>query len=654
MGLAQPLLRVEVPGEGYHRQPDLLSGRVSRAHRRARLRARHRRRAASRRPISSRAGRIRSPRSAGASAARRARRRAAAAASRGSTTTAASSAPDRPIAIRALKRFACERAGVEARPAERRARRGARPTCREVCADAEEMAALLRALVRRAASRRRTGERVAIIGAGPAGLSGRARSGADGLLARWSSRASRSPPGMLAVGVPEYRLPRELIRREVAVIEALGVEIRCGVTVGRGRLASPSCAATHAAVIIAVGAKRSRAPRPAGRARARASTAASICCARWRSASRSTSGSDVVVDRRRQRRLRRRAHACCARSPTTRRARRRGCPARAASASCRSRRSRRCRPTRSRFVEGDEEGIERLNGWGPVEIERDACGRVTGVRFRRCLRVYDDAPALRARLRRRRSAARSPATPCCSPSGRRRTSRSSTTAAPTSSELRPGWPKVDPRTLATTAPGVFVAGDLAHGTRLLIDAVASGKKAARSVYRYVTGREHRDRRRSTAHLAARRATAASAATRRFAASRSRRSRADERLRRSGARRSRSATTRARRVREASRCLDCGVTPVFDGTRCVLCGGCVDVCPTLVPEARAARRPRADAPTCDAPIDAALGPGRRPRRELRDPQGRRPLHPLRAVRHALPGRTPSRWSACSSRTTWRTA
>ena len=32
-------------------------------------------------------------------------------------------------------------------------------------------------------------------------------------------------------------------------------------------------------------------------------------------------------------------------------------------------------------------------------------------------------------------------------------------------------------------------------------------------------------------------------------------------------------------REASRCLDCGVTPVFDGTRCVLCTGCVDVCPT---------------------------------------------------------------------------
>jgi ferredoxin len=38
-------------------------------------------------------------------------------------------------------------------------------------------------------------------------------------------------------------------------------------------------------------------------------------------------------------------------------------------------------------------------------------------------------------------------------------------------------------------------------------------------------------------------------------------------------------TAAQAMREASRCLDCGVTPVFDGNRCVLCGGCVDVCPT---------------------------------------------------------------------------
>ena len=48
--------------------------------------------------------------------------------------------------------------------------------------------------------------------------------------------------------------------------------------------------------------------------------------------------------------------------------------------------------------------------------------------------------------------------------------------------------KADPETLATTAPGVFVAGDLAHGTKLMIHAIASGKKAARSVYQHLTGK----------------------------------------------------------------------------------------------------------------------------------------------------------------------
>src|ERR1035437_10848157 len=38
-------------------------------------------------------------------------------------------------------------------------------------------------------------------------------------------------------------------------------------------------------------------------------------------------------------------------------------------------------------------------------------------------------------------------------------------------------------------PRVFAAGDVAYGARLMIDAIASGKKAARSVYRYLTGKE---------------------------------------------------------------------------------------------------------------------------------------------------------------------
>jgi ferredoxin len=144
-------------------------------------------------------------------------------------------------------------------------------------------------------------------------------------------------------------------------------------------------------------------------------------------------------------------------------------------------------------------------------------------------------------------------------------------------QFRPGWPQVDPQTLATTAPGVFVAGDLAHGTRLMIDAIASGKKAARSVYRHLTGRS----------------IGTEAIESHIPIALFRRERGYEEIRRvevpTRETHARLADPRAvveigyRRdeaMREASRCLDCGVSPVFDGTRCVLCGGCADVCPTL--------------------------------------------------------------------------
>jgi formate dehydrogenase (NADP+) beta subunit len=228
------------------------------------------------------------------------------------------------------------------------------------------------------------------------------------------------------------------------------------------------------------------------------------------------------------------------------------------------------------IVEGDEEGVERLNGWGPVAIERDGEGHVVAVEFRRCTRVYDGARRFspvfddgdRCRVECDTvllSVGQSPVVSFLEQGGA------------DIEQARPGWPTIDPVTLATSAPGVFVAGDLAHGTRLLIDAVASGKSAARSVYTHLTG--HRlEADALTAYLvedgytrergyeSLRRVSVATAHP-------------DERLRHPAALVER-GYDRASAMREASRCLDCGVTPVFDGSRCVLCGGCADVCPTL--------------------------------------------------------------------------
>jgi NADPH-dependent glutamate synthase beta subunit-like oxidoreductase len=478
--------------------------------------------------------------------------------------------PDRPIAIRALKRFACEQAGVEARPTDE-ILEAARAYVPEACADAEEMAAVLRALSAGRIEPAR-GERVAILGAGPAGLS----CAHDLALMGFSPVVYESEPvaaGMLAFGVPEYRLPRELIRREVAVIEALGVDIRCGVTVGRD-VSFAELRRSHAAVVIAVGAKRPRSlglpgesgPGVLGGVDFLRAIALGQPVATGESAV-VIGGGNVAYDVARSvlRQTAYDAARAAARLPGTRRVR------------LVSLETLEEMPADTvEIVEGDEEGIERLNGWGPVEIRRDGAGTVTGVIVRRCLRVFDDgrrfAPVF--------------------DDGERRTLDCDTVLLATGQatdlgfladggadveQARPGWPRVDAETLATTAPGVFVAGDLAHGTRLLIDAVASGKRAARSVYRHVRGREI-SMQLDTSHLTLplyARERGYETLTRRTVptlapAARLADSRAEVEV----------GFDAASACSEASRCLDCGVTPVFDGARCVLCGGCVDVCPTL--------------------------------------------------------------------------
>jgi NAD-dependent dihydropyrimidine dehydrogenase PreA subunit len=255
------------------------------------------------------------------------------------------------------------------------------------------------------------------------------------------------------------------------------------------------------------------------------------------------------------------------------------------------------------IVEGDEEGVDRRNGWGPVEIRRSNDGRVEGVLFRRCLRVFDENRRFAPVYDDRETAF----VECDSV-------LLSVGQAPRLDFLadgggdieffRPGWPKVDARTLRTTASGVFVAGDLAHGTRRLIDAVASGKAAARSIYRLITGHPL-DESATHAHLElpGYRREAGYEAIRRLAVP----------TLDAGARlTSQSAVVElgygtADARREASRCLDCGVTPVFDGARCVLCGGCADVCPTqcLKLVSVASLRPAAD---LDAAVAAAFGSG----------------------------------------------
>jgi len=99
-------------------------------------------------------------------------------------------------------------------------------------------------------------KKVAIIGAGPAGLAAAhdlARAGVSVTI----YESFEKPGGMLRYGIPEFRLPREIIEQEIAEILALGITLKCGVAVGKD-IELADLSAENDAVLIAAGCYRSR------------------------------------------------------------------------------------------------------------------------------------------------------------------------------------------------------------------------------------------------------------------------------------------------------------------------------------------------------------------------------------------------------------
>lgn len=483
---------------------------------------------------------------------------------------------DSPIAIRALKRFVTSGVGPESQAASGPAfwehlRGQIKPGA---CSGLEELQALL-SFLNTAEFPKPSGAPIGIVGAGPAGLA------AAHDLALMGFRPTifemePVPAGMLYLGVPVYRLPRELIRAEVAVIESLGVEIRCNVQVGRD-ISFADLRRDFAAVIVAVGAKRSRGLAIPGADAEGVHTGVDFlrAVALNRPISLGTTvvvigGGNVAYDVART--VVRQEEADVARSA-----------ARLASVRevhlC-------CLESREEMVadevevaEGEEEGIVRHNGVGPVEIlTADIGGRkvVRAVLFRKCLSVYDQQKRFAPKYDDEARVVLG--TDSVLLSVGQEADLSFIDPQADGIEIGAGGRvRLDPEGIASTASGVFFAGDVAHGPRLMIDAIASGKKAARSVYRFWTGKEAKpsevefhfpieDYRRERGYENRSRVSIPTA---------------DVQLRLRDSRVSvEKGYTEEQARREASRCLDCGVNTIFNSEKCVLCGGCADVCPSL--------------------------------------------------------------------------
>jgi len=483
---------------------------------------------------------------------------------------------DQPISIRALKRFACEKFGSDSRPDPGRELfpyLKSKTKARE-CDDLEELSHVLE-LLANANFPKPTGERIAIIGSGPAGLA----AGHD--LALMGFRPAifemePQPAGMLYTGVPGYRLPRELIRAEVAVIQSLGVEIRCNTQVGKD-ISFPQLRSEFSAVIIACGAKRSRAL-PILNSDA-IGVMGGVDFLRDVSLGKEVElgqrvivigGGNVAYDVART--VLRQEEYDVSRTAA------RMAGVRQVNLACLESLEEMPADT-VEILEGQEEGVTRYNGWGPREVlVREESGQkfVRGVKFARCTQVYDENRKFAPKFDESVTTEIEGDTVLLSVG--QAADLTFIDAQRDGIEVRSPQQIVnDPATCTTSAPGVFIAGDIAYGPRLMIHAIASGKQAARSVYRYLRGQEikpeevqfhfpiehyHREKhyeRRPRLHIPTRSP--------------------EERLK------SPSALVEIgyneeQAQAEAGRCLDCGVNTIFDGERCILCGGCVDVCPTV--------------------------------------------------------------------------
>ncbi|HMK31880.1 MAG TPA: FAD-dependent oxidoreductase [Terriglobales bacterium] len=483
---------------------------------------------------------------------------------------------DQPISIRALKRFVCEKFGSESRTdaggelfsylrshsAERQ------------CDDLDELRHLLDFLAH-ADFPQPTGERIAIIGCGPAGLA----AGHD--LAVMGFRPTifemdPVPAGMLATGVPGYRLPRALIQAEVAVIQGLGAEIRCNVQVGKD-VRFDDLRREFAAVVIACGAKRSRAlPIPNADA---IGVLGGVDFLRDVALGKKVElgervivigGGNVAYDVART--VLRQEEYDVSRTAA------RMAGVRQVNLVCLESLEEMPADT-VEILEGQEEGVLRYNSWGPKEIlSLNVNGQkfVRGVRFVRCTRVYDENKRFAPRFDE------SVMTEIVGDTVLLSVGQSAdlTFLDPVRDGIQMRSPQQivnDPATCETTAPGVFVAGDIAYGPRLMIHAIASGKQAARSVYRHLRGREIAPEE-VQFHVPLeyyRREKGYERRTRLPIPTRS----SEERLKNPLAL-VEIGYSEAQARAEAGRCLDCGINTIFDGERCILCGGCVDVCPTL--------------------------------------------------------------------------
>jgi len=334
-----------------------------------------------------------------------------------------------PISIAALKRYAADRA------------------------DAEELWDV--------AKKPATGKKVAVIGAGPAGAQAAIDLAKEGHFVTIYEKLD-VVGGMMRVGIPEYRLPRNIIDFEYTYLGKLGIAFKMGVEVGRD-ISFKDLLASYDAVIVANGAHKGFVPAIKGSEGVSGITNAVDFLRETSLGTGATVGSNVVVIGGGD------VAMDCARS-----ALRLG----AKNVTVASLEQECDLPASTHEQHGARgEGVIFRCGWGGDDI-LSADGKITGITLKQCTAVFDAEGKFNPSF--------------CSETFELACDTLIFAAGQlvvdaTGGVLeqgRSGRYAADRQTLATSNPKIFIAGDCAGGT-IVVEAMALGRKAAISANRFL-------------------------------------------------------------------------------------------------------------------------------------------------------------------------
>lgn len=325
-------------------------------------------------------------------------------------------------------------------------------------------------------------EKIAIIGAGPAGLSCAYYLATKGYYPVVFEK-NEKPGGMLTYGIPSYKLEKDVIDAEIEILKELGVTIKCGVEVGKDVTIASLREEGFKAFYIAIGCQGGKLPGIPGEDAKGTSVAVKFLHDATVDKSTILNGNVVVVGGGN-------VAIDCARTAKRFKANK---------VSVFSLEDRNHMPaTNQEILETLDEGIEINNGYGPKEIIKDENGCVKQIVFKKCLSVNDTITHKFNPVYDENDTVTIDATHVIFAIGQ--TINWGNLLEGTKVTFQQGnYHVADKLTYQTNEPDIFVGGDVYTGPKFAIDAIEAGKCAAESLHRFVQpgtsltiGRNRRD------------------------------------------------------------------------------------------------------------------------------------------------------------------